>query len=83
MNSLLKMIQGGNQNKGMRIMMQAFAAMKRGETPEAFMANLAKTEPELQGFDLSDLAGTSHQIAQQKGINEQEFATQLQQQFAN
>ena len=83
MNSLLKLMQGGNQNKGLKLMMQAFAAMKRGESPETFMANLAKTEPELQGLDFSDLAGTSHQLAQQKGVDEQELATKLQQQFTN
>lgn len=35
-------------------MMRAIGAMLRGESPQSFLQNLAKTEPRLQGLDLTN-----------------------------
>lgn len=48
-------------------MMQAFGAMLRGESPQAFMQNLAKTNPQLQGLDLSNLDKTAQDLCKQNG----------------
>lgn len=51
-----------------KIMMQAVGAMIRGESPQQFMQNLARTNPQLQGLDLSgDLDKTAHELYDQKG----------------
>lgn len=67
MNPLLSMLTGGGG--GMQIMMQAVGAAMRGESPEAFMQNLAKTNPKLRGMNLEDLEGTARSIAQNKGVD--------------
>jgi hypothetical protein len=53
-------------------MMQAFLAMMRGESPQQFMQNLAKTNPELQGLDLNNLEQSAEKLYSDKGqdINE-------------
>ena len=65
MNPILSMLTGGNTN----IMMQAVGAAMRGESPEAFMKNLAKTNPQLKGLNLDNLEGTARSLANQKGVD--------------
>jgi hypothetical protein len=48
-------------------MMQAVGAMLRGESPQSFLQNLAKTMPELQGLDLTNLDKTAEKLYQEKG----------------
>ena len=49
-------------------MMQAVGAMIRGESPQSFLQNLAKTNPELNGLDLSgDLNKTAENLYKSKG----------------
>ena len=49
-------------------MMKAFGAMIRGESPQQFLQNLAKTNPELNGLDLSgDLNKTAEALYKEKG----------------
>lgn len=62
MNPMLNLL--GNQNN---IMMQAVGAMMRGESPQMFMQNLAKSNPQLQGLDLNNLNQTAEQLYQQNG----------------
>lgn len=64
MNPMLNLL--GNQNN---IMMQAVGAMMRGESPQMFLQNMAKTNPQLQGLDLNNLNGTAEQLCKQNGIN--------------
>ena len=68
-NPILQMLSGKPTNN---IMMQAVGAMIRGESPQSFLQNLAKTMPELQGLDLTDLNKTAEKLYQEKGqdINE-------------
>ena len=39
----------------------------RGETPQSFLKNLAKTQPELQGLDLNNPNQTAEKLYQEKG----------------
>ena len=49
-------------------MMQAIGAMLRGESPQMFLQNLAKTNPQLQGLDLSkDLDKTAQELYSKNG----------------
>jgi len=65
-NPILQML-GGNQNPQSNIMMQAVGAMLRGETPQSFLQNLAKTKPELQGLDLSNPSQAAEKLYKDKG----------------
>lgn len=67
MNPLLSILGGGNGFAG--IMMKAVGAAMRGESPEAFIRNLAATEPRLQGLDLNNLEATANSLAQKNGID--------------
>lgn len=60
-------LQNLNNNGQGNIMMQAIGAMMRGESPQTFLQNLAKTRPELQGLDLSDPNKAAEQLYSQKG----------------
>ena len=66
-NPILQMLASGNQNPQTNIMMQAVGAMMRGESPQSFLQNLAKTMPELQGLDLSNPSKTAEKLYQDKG----------------
>lgn len=66
-NPILQMLQSVNQNPQSNIMMQAFGAMMRGESPQQFLQNLAKNDPRLQGLDLSNPEKAAEQLYQQSG----------------
>ena len=68
MNPLLSILTGGGGG-ATQILMQAVGAAMRGESPEAFMRNLAQTNPQLKGLDLTNLEGTARSLAQQKGVD--------------
>lgn len=63
MNSIMGML--GNNN----IMMQAFGAMMRGESPQQFMQNLAQSNPALKGMDLNNLQQTAQQVCSENGVD--------------
>lgn len=62
---MLSLLQGSQSQNN--IMMQAVGAMMRGESPQAFMQNLAKSNPQLQGLDLNNLNQTAEQLYQKNG----------------
>ncbi len=65
-NPILQMLQNsGNQQNN--VMMQAFGAMMRGESPQQFLQNLAKTDPRLQGLDLSNPQKAAEDLYRQNG----------------
>jgi hypothetical protein len=41
--------------------------MIRGESPQQFMQNLARTNPQLQGLDLSNLDKTAQELCNKNG----------------
>lgn len=61
---------------------QAFGAMMRGESPQAFLKNLAQTNPQLQGMNFDDLEGTARTLCQQNNVNMNELADRIRE-FAN
>ena len=48
-------------------MMQAIGAMIRGESPQQFLQNLAQTNPQLKGLDLSNPEKAAEQLYKEKG----------------
>ncbi len=66
-NPILQALTSGNQNPQNNIMMQAVGAMLRGESPQTFLQNLAKTNPQLQGLDLSNPEKAAEKLYQDKG----------------
>lgn len=65
-NPILQMLNA-NQNPQSNIMMQAFGAMMRGESPQSFLQNLAKTNPQLQGLDLTNPSKAAETLYSQNG----------------
>ena len=65
-NPILQMLSG-SQTPQSNIMMQAVGAMLRGETPQSFLQNLAKTNPELQGLDLNNPSQAAEKLYADKG----------------
>lgn len=76
MNPLLNLM--GNNN----MMMQAFGAMMRGESPQAFLKNLANTNPQLQGMNFDDLEGTAKALCDKNNVNMNQLADKIRE-FAN
>lgn len=64
MNPIMNIFGGGNN-----MLLKAVGAAMRGESPEAFMSNLAKTTPALSGLDLSNLQGTAQKLCNDKGVD--------------
>ena len=60
-----------------KYVMQAIGAMMRGESPQAFMKNLANTTPELQGLDLDNLDDTAKNICAEKNVDMNQLANQI------
>ena len=58
-------------------MMQAFGAMMRGESPQAFLQNIAKTNPQMQGLNLDDLEGTAKALCEKNNVNMNELADKI------
>lgn len=74
MNPVMNMF--GN-NAGMPIIMQAIGAAMRGESPQAFMKRLANSHPQLKRMNLDDLYGSAQQLCQEKGLDPDEVAKQI------
>lgn len=65
-NPILQMLNSGNPQNN-NVMMQAFGAMMRGESPQQFLQNLAKNDPRLQGIDLSNPERAAEELYQKNG----------------
>lgn len=71
MNPLMNLM--GNNN----MMLQAMGAMMRGESPQAFLKNLANSNPQLQGLNFDDLEGTARTLCQKNNVNMEQLAEQI------
>ena len=60
---------GNPQPNGNNLMMQAFGAMMRGESPQSFMQNLAKSNPALAGMDFSNLEKSARNLCKERNID--------------
>ena len=76
MNPLMNLM--GNNS----MMMSALGAMMRGESPSAFLKNLANTNPQLQGLDLDNLESTATALCQKNNIDMKQLANKITE-FAN
>ena len=74
-NSILNFFGGGNGN----IMMQAIGAMMRGESPQTFMQNLARNNPQLRGLDLTDINATAQKVCQEHGVDAAKLTAEIKQ----
>ena len=74
-NSLLSIFGGSNGN----LMLQAMGAMMRGESPQAFMQQLASTNPALRGIDLNDINGSAQKLCRERGIDADKLAAEIKQ----
>lgn len=73
-NSLMSILGGiGNNN----IMMQAIGSMLRGESPKDFMQNLARTNPALQGLDLTDINATAQKVCRDHGVDPEKLTAEI------
>ena len=79
MNPILSLL--GN-NDATNMMMKAFGAMMRGESPTDFLKNLAKTEPKLRGLNLDDLEGTAKAECEKRNVDMNTLKSQIEE-FAN
>ena len=59
------------------MMRQAMGAMMRGESPQAFLKNLASSNPQLQGLNLDDLEGTAQALCQKNNVDMNQLAEQI------
>jgi hypothetical protein len=71
MNPLMNLM--GNNS----MMMSALGAMMRGESPQAFLKNLANTNPQLQGLDLDNLEGTAKALCDKNNVDMNELAEKI------
>lgn len=81
-NSLMSILSGfgsGNNN----IFMQAVGAMMRGESPQQFMQNLARSNPALQGLDLTNINATAQKVCQEHGVDAGKLTEEIKQSIGN
>ena len=80
-NSLLNIFGGAGSNGSM--LMKAFGAMMRGESPQDFMRSLAGSKPELGGIDLNDINGEAMRICRERGVDPAKMTEQIKATIAN
>ena len=76
-SSLMNMSKMPGAQATPNILMQAFGAAMRGESPQQFLQNLAQTHPQLRQYDFSNIQQTAQQVCQQNGVNVQDAINQL------
>ena len=76
--SIFSGMTGGSGGGGVpRILLQAFGSMLRGESPVDFLQGLARTNPSLQGLDLTDINGTARRLCQEHGQDPDKLAAEI------
>ena len=78
-NSLMSIL--GNISGNSNMLLQAFGAMMRGESPQDFMRTLAQTRPELRGLDLTDINGSAEKLCRQRGVDPGKLAEEIKMQL--
>ena len=76
-NSLMNIL--GGLGGGNNIMLQAFGAMMRGESPQMFLQNLARNNPQLQGLDLTNINATAEKVCRDHGVDPNKLTEQIKQ----
>lgn len=78
----LMSIFGGLTGGAGSIMIQAVGAFMRGESPQAFMQNLANTNPALRGLDLTDINATAQKVCKEHGVDPNKLTAEIKQTIA-
>ena len=78
-NSLMSIL--GNISGNSNLLLQAFGAMMRGESPQNFMRGLAQTRPELRGIDLNDINGAANKLCRERGVDQGKLEAQIKRTF--
>ena len=82
-NSLMNILGGLTGGGSGSIMMQAVGAFMRGESPMEFMRGLARTRPELQGMDFSDINAAAQKLCKERGMDPQKLTQEVTQFMKN
>ena len=69
---------GSGSGTGRNILLRAVGAAMRGESPQAFLKQLATTHPALRSLDLDDLEGTADKLCREKGVDKNKLAGDVQ-----
>ena len=80
-NSLMSIFGGLGGSSS--VMMQAVGAFMRGESPQTFMQNLAKTNPNLRGLDLTNINATAQKVCQEHGVDAGKLTEEIKQSIGN
>ena len=75
-NSIMNFL-GGMGGGNCSLIMKAFGAMMRGESPQDFMRSLAQSNPNLGGIDLSNLNGEAQRICRERGVDPDKLTEQI------
>lgn len=78
--NIMQLLGGGNP--AMKYMMQAFAAMSSGQTPQQFLKGLAGNVPQLQGLDLDNIQNTADMLCKKNGRDVNQLRSEITE-FAN
>ena len=70
---------GGFGGLGTDILMRAVGSMMRGESPQKFLKNIAKTHPAFRQINADDVENEMHRICKERGMDENELADQIRQ----
>ena len=81
-NSLMSFF-GGFGSGSNSIMMQAVGAFMRGESPQVFLQNLAKTNPNLRGLDLTDINATAQKVCKEHGVDPDKLSAEIEKSIGN
>ena len=54
----------------------------RGESPQAFLQNLARTNPNLQGLDLTNINATAQKVCRDHGVDPDKLTAEIKQSVA-
>lgn len=75
--ALLQIIK---ENKG--LIYSAIGAAMRGESPQSWIKNVARSNPKLQGYNLDDLEGTAAQVCKENNVDQNKLSSEVME-FAN
>ena len=81
-NPLMSILSGFGGNGGNNLMMQAIGAMMRGESPRDFMRNLANTNPQLRGIDLTDINAAAQKVCAEHGVDAEKLTAEITQKIS-
>ena len=76
-NPLMSILGGFGGSGNGNLMMQAFGAMMRGESPKDFLRNLANTNPAFKGLDLTDINATARKVCSEHGVDADKLTAEI------